>query len=542
VVPADPPAPNGDPAARPAADGAGAGPPADVELVWHRPHPLTIIIEIGNALRSLIVALVVVQGGFLDAGGLIELAVIASPLAAAIGRWYTTRYAVGPESVFHQYGLIRRHKQVLPRANVQNVATRAGLVARLGSVVELQISDASSDGDINLRLISRPEADRLTTLLRPATAPTTHPPVAGTSEPVAGTSEPAVGTGEPGATPTAGPAPTPSPPTTPAPVGGPIETPPLAAPTFGAVVRAEITSVSALMVTATIVALTVTLVRLAGSVDELAPAGEWATLVWVVGLTPLLVALPGLGSKLMALGGFRLDAEPDRLRITTGLLTEARIALRRERLQRLQVERDLTHQLLGIERIRYVTADVELGATTSATGYLSPVEPLGHWRVLATDALGEIQLDERDLRPVSPLTVRRSRVRFALAAPLVVAPVAIVHLAFGTLVALGWGAVAWWYSNRRFAVLGWALSEDQYLVRVGVIQQRLTMVRLDKIQSLRLTATPPQRWLGLATVSVSTAGLGSQLVSVPDLPTDQAQELLDSLASRSAHTPLADTL
>ena len=142
------------------------GPASEDELHWRRPHPFTIVIEIGSALRQVAIALFAVGGGFLDAGSLLEIAVVAAPLMAAIGRWYTTRYALGTESVHYRYGLLRRRKQVLPRANVQNVSTRAGLVARVGSVVELHISDASSSGDIRLRLVSKEEADRLATILR----------------------------------------------------------------------------------------------------------------------------------------------------------------------------------------------------------------------------------------------------------------------------------------------------------------------------------------------------------------------------------------
>ena len=109
--------------------------------------------------------------------------------------------------------------------------------------------------------------------------------------------------------------------------------------------------------------------------------------------------------------------------------------------------------------------------------------------------------------------------------------------------ALGWLAFGWWYGLRRFDELGWATSDDQYLVRTGVIYNRLILVRLDKIQSLRMTSTVFQRRLGLATVHVSTAGRGVvDLVSLPDLPSDTAEDLLAALALRAARTPIAETL
>ena len=158
-------------------------------LDWRRPHPLTILIELGRAVRSIVIAVIIVGGGVLDQTAFVELAVLAAPFGAAIGRWYTTRYAIDEESVHLHHGLLWRTKQVLPRANIQNVSTKAGLLARMGSVVDLQISDASATGDIRLRVITQDEAERLTTLLRsslpasqaegaaaaPATAPLTGP-------------------------------------------------------------------------------------------------------------------------------------------------------------------------------------------------------------------------------------------------------------------------------------------------------------------------------------------------------------------------------
>ncbi len=497
------------------------------QLDWRRPHPMTIIIEIGNALRSLIVPLVIVQGGFLGTSDLIQNAIIVAPLATALARWYTTRYALDAESIFHQYGLLRRHKQVLPRANIQNVSTKAGIVARMGSVVELQVSDASSSGDINLRLISRHEADRLTTLLRSSMPE----PEAGME---AGTEADADGPkGAPGV----------AVPTVEAPVGTPVEEAPLVNPTMSQLFRAEVTSM-------TIVALT--LVAVAGGAAAallvwlqliLLPDGA-SSLILIGGavLTPLAIAVLNLASRLLILGGYRLDRDPDRLRIQAGLLTEARIAARRERLQQIQVIRDLPHQSLGIERVRFATADVELNLT-AATSYLDPAGTYDQWRQLATEAIGEVQVDEADLGQVSPLTKRRTWVRLALVSPLIIIPAAAVHPLVALAVGAVWAGFGWWYGIRRFQVLGWTTSADQYLVRSGVIYQRLTLVRLDKIQNLRLSSTLFQRRLDLATVSVSTAGHGFvDLVALPDLPIETARELLDKLATRASQTPIAETL
>ena len=493
-------------------------------LDWRRPHPITILVEIGNALRSIVVAIVVVRGGFLGASSLLELAVITTPLAAALARWYTTRYALDTESVFHQYGLIRRRKQVLPRANIQNVSTKAGIIARMGSVVELQISDASSSGDINLRLVSREEADRITTLLRSSM---TH------DDPDPSADAPS----------SAGPASTAIEDQASAPLGLPVDRPPLVSPSMTDLLRAEVTSMPTI---------TLAVVSVCGIVAAVAflwvqpveiPSNRLPILlVAIAGLAPLALAAVSMASRLLVLGGYRLYGEPDRLRIQAGLLTEARVAARRERLQQIQVLRELPHQWMGLERVKYETADVELNVT-GATSYLSPIGKRDGWKALAVEALGELQVDESALKSVSPLTKRRMWVRFVVVAPVLILVTALAHPLLAVASALAWLAFGWWYGLRRFDELGWATSDDQYLVRTGVIHNRLILVRLDKIQSLRMTSTVFQRRLGLATVHVSTAGRGLvDLVSLPDLPSETAEDLLAALALRAARTPIAETL
>ena len=72
---------------------------------------------------------------------------------------------------------------------------------------------------------------------------------------------------------------------------------------------------------------------------------------------------------------------------------------------------------------------------------------------------------------------------------------------------------------------------------------RLTLVQLDKVQILRAHSTIFQRRLGLSTLRLSTAGRGfGGIVTVPDLPTATAEELLTALARRAGTTAIADTL
>lgn len=500
-------------------------------LDWRRPHPLTILLELGRAIRSILIAVVVVSGGVLSQAAFFETALLVAPFAAAIGRWYTTRYAIDNESVHLHHGLLWRTKQVLPRANIQNVTTKATLLARMGSVVDLQISDASASGDIRLRVITQDEADRLTTLLRSSIAPVADTPPANAES---STEPPDDTQGWPGLL------------TAPAPGGPAVDRAPLVEASVGDLLKAELTATSTIMFTllmSVAVSLFTLVVWLEPYGIEIAALPSWVTswMVLLVGIgSALMLAGVSVAQRLLALGGFRLWADPDRLRIQVGLLTEARIAARRERIQQIRVERDLTHRLMAVERVNYETADLEVEGT-AGSGYLAPVTAAGQWRDLATEVFGEVQLDESDLQPVSPKTVRRVALRFAITAvPMLV--LGLLHPAL-VLVAVAWAALGWFYSRARYRVLGYACSNDQLLVRRGVLYGRLTLVRLDKVQIVRLHATFFQRRLDLATLRLSTAGRGfGGIVSLPDLPQATAEELLAALTRRAGSTPIADTL
>lgn len=535
-------------------------PDLDEDLDWHRPHPITILVEIGSAFRSLLFAIILVRGGggFFEFSALAEVLVIVSPLAGGLARWYTTRYALGSESVHHRHGLFRRQKQVLPRANVQNVSTKAGIISRLASVVELQISDASSSGDIKIRLIGQDEAERLTTLLRssmPTVTPSTAPPPSDGS-PVQPYGPPPIGT-EPfpsgpfgpdgfGSGPLVDDA-TGSPATMPAPAqdptGVPIKRPPLVRPSLKAIVVAEATAMSSLgaVITAVSIAITSVAVSTRVTIGVIPGLGRYGSIA-VITAIPLLSAIAGTIARIPVLGGFRLDADPDRLRIQAGLLTETKVAARRERIQQIGVIRDLPHRWLGIERVRYETADVQL-QTTAATRFLDPAGTTDGWLALSAAAIGETALAETDLQAVSPITVRRSIIRLL---PLAAGPAVVgwlLHPIAAVLGVLGWVAFDVWFSRRRFAELGWARDGQHLLVRSGVFYGRLNLVRLDKVQSLRLYSSLLQRRFGLTTLSVSTAGIGfAGLVTIPDLPRTTGEALIDELAHRAARTPVEETL
>ena len=488
---------------------------------WRRPHPLALVVEVVTAIPSLVAGLLFVNsslGATNPVADLAEMVVVLASLGSAIARWLTTRYALTDESLLYQRGMIWRRKQVLPRANVQNVSTKAGLLARLANIVELQVSDASRSGDISIRFVSASEADRLATLLRRQTRPLiatqvnpdSHDALRNLAAPLA------------------------------EPVQDPSSSPPISAPTIGEITRSALTTTPVLAL-ATLAVFMIAAFAVTTITTDLPLPNELLgpAVLGYLGLNAIF-GLALLPHRVLTLGGFQLAADPDRLWIRFGLLTEVRVATRRERIQQVTIHRDLAHRLQGIERVTFQTADTELLGGFGAT-YLSPTGQTGGWRALAAESIGELQVTEDQLNPVDNKTIRRVSTRFVVAAVPLIALIAIHPLWLLCPIATALGGHL--YSRRRHQTLGWALSNDQLLTRSGVIDLRLRLVLLDKVQITRVSQTWFQRRLGLATIWVSTAGhTRGQVATIPDLTKADAHTIADSISRRSAQSPIGDTI
>jgi putative membrane protein len=499
---------------------------------WRRPHPLTLITLAVQALSQTIFPLIIIFGGSSGGGGFFsrygESVFFVVPLGLALARWYSTRYAIDDEAVYLNSGIFKRTKQVLPRANVQNLSTTAPLLARATGLVELNISDASADGDIKLRLVEKAEAERLTTLLRAG--------IRQRLETQEDSSEASVL----------------APPTVHA-SGREADAQAIVKSTTAELAQAALATSANGLVPAGLLGIWLAGLNWAneGFIGDLLPSQmpAWGWLLIVVTAVIAVAAITVL-TRVITMGGFRLWDDPDRLRMKAGLLTERQITARRERIQLVKVNRPLVLRRLGMEEIRFSTADVEAPQLAGMT-VLNPAAQLGAWIDLAPRALGTVELNESALTQVSPLTQRRMFIRFLVAAigvalASVIAGVLWSELMIvtGLVVAIAVAATGWVFAKRRYERLGFAVGQTQILTRVGVLNEQLTLMRKEKVQGIVVSSTFFQRRLGLATLSVGTAGHGGQLggLRLPDLPASKATELSVALAHHSALTPLKHTL
>ncbi len=83
---------------------------------------------------------------------------------------------------------------------------------------------------------------------------------------------------------------------------------------------------------------------------------------------------------------------------------------------------------------------------------------------------------------------------------------------------------------------GWRLDDQTFQTRSGVYSKVWKGVPRDRVQFVEVAAGPLQRWAGLATLVVRTAGVRTPAVTVEDLRTDVAERLREELSPAAANS------
>ena len=85
---------------------------------------------------------------------------------------------------------------------------------------------------------------------------------------------------------------------------------------------------------------------------------------------------------------------------------------------------------------------------------------------------------------------------------------------------LGFESLRWWMVTLRYRYWRWGL-DDQWIERhSGVVVRRTQLVPRSRVQTLTTRSGPLDRWLGLSSIVVHTAGTATPNLTIPHL--DQA--------------------
>lgn len=108
-----------------------------------------------------------------------------------------------------------------------------------------------------------------------------------------------------------------------------------------------------------------------------------------------------------------------------------------------------------------------------------------------------------------------------------------IHLA--VLLWMGWGlgviVWTWWYPPRAYAAWGYRRDGQVLELRSGVWFRVVRLLPLTRLQHVDLRRGPLERWFGIASLVLYTAGTQEAAIGLPGLDDAVAQRLRDELVA-----------
>ena len=498
----------------------GSGPGTERRL-----HPWSWLFVLLQQLRQFIVPLLVLL--FLGRGDrhalwpLVGVAVLA---ATSAWTYFTYRYRVDADRLVVRAGLLERQVRQIPFARIHNVALHQTLLHRLCGVAEVRLESAGgTKPEAEMRVLRLEEALALERVIRArgAVAAVDRSTTAAAAGTAADEDEGRV----------------------------------LLALSAGELVRLGLVGNRGMAVVAGAFAVAWQVLperRLARAATGFLQEafgyasgfahGTAAQLAAVALLLAVALALVRLLSVLLALlqyHGFRLLLQGRRLTVERGLLTRLRTSAPRRRIQAWSLHEGVLHRLLH-RRALHVDTVASAGGSGEQRGLreLAPIATPGACDDLVRELLPEVSWPPTGWRRLHRLAWAR------LALPGIA--LAVAGAAVGTwqlgpmgLLALAWAAWATWAARRHARRAGYSLDPRIIALREGWWSRRWRFAEIDKLQALRLERSPLDRWTGMATLTLDTAGArANRPLRLRYLPEAEARALHRRLAVELSRMPL----
>lgn len=273
------------------------------------------------------------------------------------------------------------------------------------------------------------------------------------------------------------------------------------------------------------------------------------TLGWVdysligLGLLLAMLVLLRLFSVVLSLlqyHGFVLAEKGRRLTVSRGLLTRIRSSIPKRRIQAWQLQESWLHRrfkrrALSVDiaaslhaqqqQERGINALAPIATPATCDALINHLLPGAHWPPTAWQKLHRLAWLRRWLTTclwLLPLT-------------------ALVVWLLGQW---GWLLLAWlplsaglaWQASRH---AGWSLDDTLIASRRGWLSRQWRFAEVEKLQSLRLSASPLDRLFGMRSLLLDTAGANPFApLRIDHLRREDAEQLLDTLAERLRHSAL----
>ncbi len=500
---------------------AGGPPVAAAHLSSRRQHPSWILLQLIRSVRGFLVplAVVLISGRGNGDSPFLAIAGIGATLglATTVARWWAFRYEVIAGELRVHSGVVSRQERSVPLERVQAVDTGESPLQRVLGVVRVKVETAAggaAGSDVTFESLTRAEATRLASLLRPAS--------------VSGQHESGVHGGE--ADLRMGPA--------------------------GTVVRALSTR-DLLVAGATSGRIGPALAIVAGGlqlVDDVLPEDVYQRFSGVVMdvsvrgivvggvVVGLLAWLFAIVTTVLTFGGFTLRRDGDNLLTSAGLLDRRQTTIPLRRIQALTITEGLLRQPFGLVALRVESAGY--GTDAPETGILFPLLRRDQAEGLLRQVVPELALSLDALDGRLNRLPAISRRRYALGPAFDLLPLTAFAVVIAAIVPfLDWWAglavlalapVAIGLGLWRFADAGWSLDEQGLLtVRGRGIARRTSVLPARRIQRRVLLESPLQRRAGLATFRAAVASGGSGgTVGIEHLDVNAGDALLAALRPR----------
>ncbi len=509
--------------------------------------PLSVPYRVLQRGGGIAIGLVFVLRGGFDlpvvgpTGPILLFAVVGVAALALIG--YETAYVrrfsyeLGGDTLDIESGVVSRRSREIPIRRIQNVDISRNVIQRLLGVAVVSFETAGGgDTEAQLRFVSFQEAKRLQARLgrlKRSDADSSEGDREGDGEDVDDTPRDAPGTTGPGADPADRAAGS---------TGGRFDAPPVTE--LFALDRTELALVGALSVDFRVPGVLFLIVSTVGStvVPTYLTAVSGlrllvAAVVVLVGVA-LLSWIVGAAAAIAQYYDFRLVRSGDELQYERGLLQRYDGSIPFDKIQTLTVADNPLKRYFDYATLYIETAGYAPGSGGSARGSEAAVPLAERDRVLA--------LIER-LEPVGEVTFRRppkrARRRYLVRYLLVVGVLTGIAYAADAVVSLPvppWSPallapLAVWFAHATWRHRGYWLGDHHVVTRNGVLRRRTKIVPYYRIQTVIDARTVFQRRLGLATVTVDTAGslsLGGQDAAAVDISAARADEIRDELETR----------
>lgn len=462
------------------------------ELEDHEPrrvHPLTVVIWFLKKAPQNVLGLPAIIGITSGRGlGWIALAAVGIGVASLVWTWINWRrftYEVTDSELVIERGLLNRTRRSIPLERIQDVGIEQGPLSRIFGLAEVRVETGGGDKDeAVLDSVSLAEAARLRAALRGAPAR----PMVGLD---AGEDAP--------------------------PVEDTLTD--VFAMSPGRVLLLGLFSFSLVWIAALATGIQFLGDALGFGWDEIADMAKsargevqsrlnYSTGFGLFGLVVVLGVITGVARTVLREWNFKLRAGIGRFRRTRGLLTRSEVVVAMRRIQLALIQRGPFRGLLGWNALSVQT----LGGSNDPSGRQVLAPLAREHEVAAIVARAGLPPFERlPLRPVAPAHILRALV-LAVPLPLGVIAAALLLNPFAWLgLILTLPPVLTALLQRRYH--RYALRNASLQVMRGVLAQRDWIVPVDNVQVVTIRQGLIQRWLGLVTVDVDTAG--ASLTSTP---------------------------